>query len=79
MNGLHSFIWMMAIALHIVISLKFGSIAEDKGYTGQGWWCFLFGFIGWIMVLALPDKSITKKIDNLIKKVETIANNIIDY
>jgi uncharacterized membrane protein YkvI len=39
------------------ISKKFEIIANMKGHKGYFWWCFWFGFIGYFMVVALPDRS----------------------
>ena len=38
---------------------KFEMIAEEKGYSGQDyfWWCFWLTFVGYAMVIALPDKK----------------------
>ena len=55
-------VWLVFIAiaylvLNAIIAIKFASIAEEKGYSGYFWWCFLFGAAGWAMVIALPDRK----------------------
>ena len=40
------------------IAKEFQYVAEAKGFTDSGryfWWSFLFAFIGYAMVIALPD------------------------
>lgn len=52
---------VIVILLDIVIAVQFGKIAEMKGYHTDSskytWFCVLFGIAGWMMVIALPDKS----------------------
>jgi uncharacterized membrane protein YkvI len=40
-----------------LISKKFETIANMKGHKGYFWWCFWTTFVGYIMVVALPDRS----------------------
>lgn len=41
-----------------LISSEFQFIAEQKGHVSRKyfWFCFLFGIIGYLMVIALPDR-----------------------
>lgn len=43
-------------------------ISERKGYYGihAFFWCFCFGVLGYIFVLALPDKEIKKQNEEII-------------
>lgn len=55
----------LAIIALIVLFLSakiFADIANEKGFDGKGffWWCFLFGIVGWAMVIALPDRGRNK-------------------
>ena len=38
--GWYIFIGIIALIINIAISLKFANLAEDKGYTGSGYFCF---------------------------------------
>jgi len=55
------------LAISAVVASKFEKIAEMKGHSGYFWWCFWLGAIGWTMVIALPDRTLTqpKAIDDL--------------
>jgi hypothetical protein len=63
--------WFIILAIHVIISLKFAGIAKDKGssYGSHFWWCFIFGFIGWIMVLSLPDDKHSDRVYYQLKKL----------
>ncbi len=41
---------------------EFNNIAAMKGHSHKNyfWWCFLFSFVGYAMVIALPDHSNSK-------------------
>ena len=41
------------------IATEFHIIAQEKGYSERKylWYCFLFGIIGYLMVIALPDRG----------------------
>ena len=47
------------LLVNYVIANEFYSIAKDKGYHENRYFlfCFLLGFVGYIMVCALPDRS----------------------
>ena len=36
---------------------EFENIAKMKGHSGYFLWCLLGGIIGWLMVVALPDRN----------------------
>ena len=54
--------------LNYLLAKEFYVIAEMKGYEYHKkyfWYCFIFGWIGYLMVIALPDKTAIKKsVDN---------------
>ena len=55
---------IIALVINVVIANKFVEIAEMKGHYGGDyfWYVFLFGIIGMLMVIALPNvKAITIK------------------
>lgn len=53
----------IALIILIIIDVKIAnnmqSIAADKGYEGKKYWhyCFWLGFIGYAMIIAMPDKK----------------------
>ena len=42
-----------------MIAYEFRNIAEMKGHDGKKyfWWCFVFTAVGYLMVVALPDRK----------------------
>lgn len=48
---------VVAISLKLYIASVASGIATDKGYTEGKWFhiCFWFGFVGYILVAAMPD------------------------
>ena len=64
---------IIALLINIVISIKFGDIATEKGYTGKNyfWACFFLGVAGYIMVAALPDLELHYRLS----KLETEASS----
>ncbi len=53
---------LLLVAIIVVwafVALTFQDIAGEKGYYEKKyfWWTFLFGIVGCLMVVALPDKS----------------------
>ena len=45
------------IVFHIIVSVKFGQIAKDKGYKGYFWYVFFLGIAGILLIMALPDRN----------------------
>ena len=47
--------------LQYVIAKEFYSAAVTKGYSNRKylWYCFFLGMIGYLMVIALPNKIVT--------------------
>jgi hypothetical protein len=48
-------------AIDYSVSYEFEKIAKEKGHQGYFWWCFWLGFIGYCMVIALPDRNLAEK------------------
>lgn len=52
------------LLLNYLLAKEFYAIAEMKGYEYHKkyfWYCFIFGWIGYLMVIALPNKTAIKK------------------
>ena len=49
---------VVLIIIDAKIARNMQEIAADKGYEGKKYWhyCFWLGFIGYAMVIAMPDK-----------------------
>lgn len=64
-------IWLILIAVFValwiwwLIADEFSTIAKYKGYTDSKyfWYCFLFGLVGYLMVIALPAKKNRNDLD----------------
>ena len=69
---LYILIAVVAIIINVVIASKFAEIAEMKGHEHDTyfWFTFIFGVIGMLMVIALPDMSNTME-DNANKNADT--------
>lgn len=50
---------IILLALNFIIAREFRRIAEDKGHKGRRYFhfCFWLGFVGMLMVIALPDRA----------------------
>lgn len=70
-------ICLILVAVFVVLWLwwliadEFSTIAEYKGYTDRKyfWYCFWFGLVGYLMVIALPVKN--NKSEGKVRKYET--------
>ena len=53
----------VGLIINIIASCEFRDIAAEKGFDGKKyfWYCFWLGFIGYLMVIALPDRKIPQK------------------
>ena len=73
-EGIMIIVIMVLVAVWLIICVltasEFDSIAEKKGYSGYFKWCFWLGMIGWLMVIALPDKKSTEEIKRTIQNYE---------
>ena len=45
------------VVIAFVAAAKFDEIANMKGHQGYFVYCLLLGIIGWLMVVALPDRK----------------------
>lgn len=53
-------IWLVllvAVVFNVILAAIFGNVAEQKGHTGYFWIVFIFGLIGCLVVVALPDRK----------------------
>ena len=68
-----------ALGIQIVISMKFASIAEEKGYNGTnyGLLCFFLGLIGCCMVASLPDLTMQEKLNDITRKLDKIDSQAV--
>lgn len=57
MGGVILLVSLVTLTVSIAAASKFREIAELKGHDGSPyfWYCFLLSFVGWAMVIALPD------------------------
>ena len=51
---------IVGFIIAIAAAGKFAAIAEMKGHGRSPWfgWCFWCGIVGWLMVIALPDRAV---------------------
>jgi len=68
---------IIIIVVHCLVVGEFASIAEEKGFERRRYWhfCFWLGFIGYLIVVALPNRKLTelsKALTDL--KVESAGN-----
>ena len=66
MNGMIIIGIIIAIVVDILAAYEFYKIAKEKGYDDQKYlvYSLLFGLIGYLMVIALPDRSNNHAEDN---------------
>ena len=59
MVALYLFGGIIILLIAYFAALEFQTIAEMKGHSEKKyfWWSFLVGFVGMLMVVALPDRS----------------------
>lgn len=55
---------LIGLSIDMAIAIRFGMIAEEKGYncTEYADLCFIFTIIGYLMVIALPDRGNQNKV-----------------
>ena len=64
MKGIIIFVAIAAVlAINLFAAITFDKIAVMKGQPAGKyiWWCFLLGIVGWLMVVALPDRASEKQ------------------
>jgi len=68
-SGVLIFIYIVAIAVVLVLNGLLASnasdIANEKGYEKRKWFhmCFWLGFVPYIIIAAMPDRSLQAKQD----------------
>lgn len=73
-------ILIVVVAIALVINgmgaTEFCNIARMKGHPDRKyfWWCFLFGVIGWCMVIALPDRSVMPRVSKPDSKADELPD-----
>jgi len=57
------FVSIIVLIVWIVVAFLFGEVALQKGHSLRKYTiiCFLLGFIGWLLVIALPDRKGNKQ------------------
>lgn len=55
------------IIVQIKISNEFYSIAYEKGYRDRKyfWYCFFLTAVGYLLVIALPNKEVVTKVEDI--------------
>ena len=50
---------IIVLIIWLIAAFEFWEIARMKGHekTRYFWYSFLFGLVGWMMVIALPDRA----------------------
>jgi hypothetical protein len=56
---LYLLVIIIALIINYIIAKKFEEIAEMKGHVGNTyfWFTFIFGLVGMLMVIALPNNN----------------------
>lgn len=64
------------LILDYFIADEFRCIAQMKGYCGRKyfWWSFFTGFVGYLMVAALPNRFCCFRGDAEVQKAEPAGN-----
>ena len=60
------------LCVRSIICQEFYAVAEQKGYADKKyfWYSFIFGLVGYLLVIALPDKTAIKKsVDNKLSEL----------
>lgn len=71
---------LVGVVINALAAGKFEDIAEMKGHRGYFAWCFFFGAIGWMMVIALPDRGEqTVTVKNMPKNADTYTKKTNDF
>ena len=60
-----SYLWLVflgsivGLCLNWLIASEFYAVVEKKGYEDRKyfWYCFFFGVVGYLLVIALPDRD----------------------
>ena len=57
-------LFIAIVCIDFFIARQFASVAEDKDYSGRMCFhmCFWFGIVGYLLVIALPDRGVDRTI-----------------
>lgn len=60
---LYVFAFIIGIIIQYCVAKQFESVAADKGYEDSKYFhfCFWLGMVGYLLVIALPDRGSSKK------------------
>lgn len=63
---------VLGLLLSLWVATLFKKTAADKGYDSPlyFWLSFLFGAVGWALVIALPDKKLKETQETISKKLD---------
>ena len=52
---------IVCLSINFIIADAFYDSAQEKGYDSKKyfWYSFLFGLVGYLLVISLPDKTAT--------------------
>ena len=75
--GWYIFAGIVGLIINSAVSMKFANLAEEKGYSGGGyfWLCFFLGTIGYCVVAALPDAQLHQEILELREQLRNMPNS----
>ncbi len=64
----------VVLAFSAIIANEFAKIAQEKGYDGRRYWhfCFWLGFIGYAIVIALPNRKLTELTRTLVENSKSL-------
>lgn len=85
-NPFSGIFWTIVLIYLIVDGIGayfMGKAAEDKGYEGWGcfWVCFLLGIMGYMYVIALPNKKLMEQNERIIECLRALSmdNGSVNY
>ena len=67
---------VIVLGVNLVIASKFSAVAEMKGHDNTGTvlaMCFFLGIVGYLYVIALPDKNLYPKNETVNEDVAQIS------
>lgn len=76
--GKYFIIGLLTLIVHIVLSVKFGKIAEERGHDAltYGCICFFLGVIGCCLVAALPDLHMQQMLSSIESKLNQLEGQV---
>lgn len=63
--AIYILILVFVLVVNVIMATEFQEIAKEKGYPQSKyfWYVFLFGIVGCLLVIALPNKGTTGSIE----------------